>query len=183
MPLYTVMTQAGALGGEAKAKLAGELTTFHSEYAGVPKNWVHIVFQDYAPGASCHGSQDGRRIILVTPMMGNGMRIAQSRWPASARWINSSDLGRHQRRDIKACKVPLNARTKRSVIKLSWRNLLLTERDGRARLASAFRHVAFGFYTGWVIRDRVKPAAGLAMSASLIGRLGSSAFRQSTTTV
>src|ERR1700733_9481550 len=51
MPLYTVMTQVGALSGEAKAKLAGELTTFHSEYAGVPKNWVHIVFQDYAPGS------------------------------------------------------------------------------------------------------------------------------------
>jgi phenylpyruvate tautomerase PptA (4-oxalocrotonate tautomerase family) len=51
MPLYTVMTQAGALSGKAKAKLAGELTTFHSEYAGVPKNWVHIVFQDYAPGS------------------------------------------------------------------------------------------------------------------------------------
>jgi phenylpyruvate tautomerase PptA (4-oxalocrotonate tautomerase family) len=43
------MTQAGALSGEAKAKLAGELTMFHSEYAGVPKNWLHIVFQDYAP--------------------------------------------------------------------------------------------------------------------------------------
>jgi phenylpyruvate tautomerase PptA (4-oxalocrotonate tautomerase family) len=54
MPLYTVMTQAGVLSGEAKAKLAGELTTFHSEYAGVPKNWVHIVFQDYAPGKRLH---------------------------------------------------------------------------------------------------------------------------------
>jgi phenylpyruvate tautomerase PptA (4-oxalocrotonate tautomerase family) len=50
MPLYTVMTQAGALSGEAK--LAGELTAFHSEYAGVPKNWVHIIFQDYAPGSA-----------------------------------------------------------------------------------------------------------------------------------
>jgi phenylpyruvate tautomerase PptA (4-oxalocrotonate tautomerase family) len=51
MPLYTVTTQAGVLSGEAKAKLAGELTTFHSEYAGVPKNWVHVVFHDYAPGS------------------------------------------------------------------------------------------------------------------------------------
>jgi len=51
MPLYTVITQAGVLGGNAKAKLAGELTAFHSEYSGVPKNWVHIVFQDYAPGS------------------------------------------------------------------------------------------------------------------------------------
>jgi phenylpyruvate tautomerase PptA (4-oxalocrotonate tautomerase family) len=51
MPLYTVTTQAGVLSDEAKATLAGELTTLHSEYAGVPKNWVHIVFQDYAPGS------------------------------------------------------------------------------------------------------------------------------------
>jgi phenylpyruvate tautomerase PptA (4-oxalocrotonate tautomerase family) len=51
MPLYTVTTQAGVLSAEAKTTLAGELTTFHSEYAGVPRNWVHIVFQDYAPGS------------------------------------------------------------------------------------------------------------------------------------
>jgi phenylpyruvate tautomerase PptA (4-oxalocrotonate tautomerase family) len=50
MPLYTVITQAGVLSGKAKAKLAGDLTAFHTEYAGVPKNWVHVVFQDYAPG-------------------------------------------------------------------------------------------------------------------------------------
>jgi phenylpyruvate tautomerase PptA (4-oxalocrotonate tautomerase family) len=51
MPLYTVTTQAGLLSPEAKAGLAKELTTFHADYAGVPKNWVHIVFQDYAPGS------------------------------------------------------------------------------------------------------------------------------------
>jgi phenylpyruvate tautomerase PptA (4-oxalocrotonate tautomerase family) len=50
MPLYTVTTQAGVLSRDAKATLAGELTAFHSEYADVPKNWVHIVFQEYAPG-------------------------------------------------------------------------------------------------------------------------------------
>jgi phenylpyruvate tautomerase PptA (4-oxalocrotonate tautomerase family) len=51
MPLYTVTTQAGVLGSDAKARLAGELTTFHSDYAGVPTNWVHVVFHDYAPGS------------------------------------------------------------------------------------------------------------------------------------
>jgi phenylpyruvate tautomerase PptA (4-oxalocrotonate tautomerase family) len=51
MPLYTITTQAGVLSGSAKAKLAGELTAFHCEYARVPKNWVHVVFQDYAPGS------------------------------------------------------------------------------------------------------------------------------------
>src|SRR5580658_9890449 len=51
MPLYTVITQAGVLTGKAKAKLAGELTACHTEYAAVPRNWVHVVFQDYAPGS------------------------------------------------------------------------------------------------------------------------------------
>jgi len=51
MPLYTVTTQAGVLTAEAKVNLAGALTAFHTEYSGVPKNWVHIVFQDYAPGS------------------------------------------------------------------------------------------------------------------------------------
>ncbi len=50
MPLYTVTTQAGALTSAAKADLADKLTTLHARCAGVPKNWVHIIFQDYAPG-------------------------------------------------------------------------------------------------------------------------------------
>jgi phenylpyruvate tautomerase PptA (4-oxalocrotonate tautomerase family) len=50
MPLYTIITQEDVLNSEAKTRLATELTTLHSEYAGVPKNWVHVVFQDYAPG-------------------------------------------------------------------------------------------------------------------------------------
>ena len=51
MPLYTVTTQAGVLSGEAKARLADELATFHADYSGVPKGWVQVVFQDYAPGS------------------------------------------------------------------------------------------------------------------------------------
>lgn len=50
MPLYTVSTQSGALTGEAKATLAEELTALHCAYSGVPRNWVHVIFQEYAPG-------------------------------------------------------------------------------------------------------------------------------------
>jgi phenylpyruvate tautomerase PptA (4-oxalocrotonate tautomerase family) len=50
MPLYTLVTQKGTLDGLAKNRLAKQLTSFHSEYAGVPQNWVHIVFHDFAPG-------------------------------------------------------------------------------------------------------------------------------------
>ena len=50
MPLYTLVTQKGTLDQTAKASLAKQLTSFHSEYAGVPKNWVHVVFQDFQSG-------------------------------------------------------------------------------------------------------------------------------------
>lgn len=50
MPFYTISTQSGVLTGEAKAALAEELTAFHCAYSGVPRTWVHVIFQEYAPG-------------------------------------------------------------------------------------------------------------------------------------
>lgn len=50
MPLYTLTTQKGTLDRQAKGRLARQLTSFHAEYAGVPLNWVHVVFQDFQPG-------------------------------------------------------------------------------------------------------------------------------------
>jgi phenylpyruvate tautomerase PptA (4-oxalocrotonate tautomerase family) len=57
MPLYTITTQAGVLDSPAKAGLAEKLTAFHAEYAGVPRNWVHIVFYEYPIG---NGFTSGR---------------------------------------------------------------------------------------------------------------------------
>lgn len=51
MPLYTVTSQLGVLSDEAKRDLAAKLTRLHSEYAGVPPNWVHVVFHDYGAGS------------------------------------------------------------------------------------------------------------------------------------
>jgi phenylpyruvate tautomerase PptA (4-oxalocrotonate tautomerase family) len=51
MPLYTITTQVGVLDSPAKADFADKLTAFHAEYAGVPKNWVHIVFHEYPSGS------------------------------------------------------------------------------------------------------------------------------------
>ena len=50
MPLYTVSTQGGVLTDQTKLALAAELTVFHCAYAGVPRPWVHVIFQEYAPG-------------------------------------------------------------------------------------------------------------------------------------
>ena len=63
MPLYSVMTQSGTLTETAKADLAAKLTTMHSELANVPKNWVHIVFQDYAVGS---GFTAGKRAATAS---------------------------------------------------------------------------------------------------------------------
>jgi phenylpyruvate tautomerase PptA (4-oxalocrotonate tautomerase family) len=71
MPLYTVTTQAGVLGNEAKAKLADQLTSFHSEKAGVPKNWVHVVFQDYAVGSGLTAGLPAATVSL-TVIIRNG---------------------------------------------------------------------------------------------------------------
>jgi phenylpyruvate tautomerase PptA (4-oxalocrotonate tautomerase family) len=57
MPLYTVTTQSGVLSNEARSRLAEDLTAFHSDYAGVPRNWVHVVFHDYPAGS---GFTDGK---------------------------------------------------------------------------------------------------------------------------
>jgi phenylpyruvate tautomerase PptA (4-oxalocrotonate tautomerase family) len=51
MPLYTLTTQVGVLDDEAKSDLAVELTKLHSQYASVPENWVHVVFQEYGVGS------------------------------------------------------------------------------------------------------------------------------------
>lgn len=65
MPLYTIMTQQGVLDDTAKADLAGKLTAFHSEYAGVPKNWVHIVFRDYPAGSGFSAGHPSATVSLT----------------------------------------------------------------------------------------------------------------------
>jgi phenylpyruvate tautomerase PptA (4-oxalocrotonate tautomerase family) len=65
MPLYTVTTEAGTLCDDAKAKLASELTALHSEYAGVPKNWVHVVFHEYAVGGGFTGGESAATVALT----------------------------------------------------------------------------------------------------------------------
>ncbi|AXL50799.1 hypothetical protein DSC91_003168 [Paraburkholderia caffeinilytica] len=68
MPLYTLITQDGVLSSDAKARLAMELTILHSDYAGVPKNWVHVVFQDYAPGSGFTAGEPAATAALTLLM-------------------------------------------------------------------------------------------------------------------
>jgi phenylpyruvate tautomerase PptA (4-oxalocrotonate tautomerase family) len=65
MPLYTVTTQAGVLGTTAKANFAAQLTKFHSDYAGVPENWVHIIFHDYPVGSGFTEGEPAATAVLT----------------------------------------------------------------------------------------------------------------------
>jgi phenylpyruvate tautomerase PptA (4-oxalocrotonate tautomerase family) len=65
MPLYTITTQAGALDGPAKSDLAEKLTAFHAEYAGIPRNWVHIVFHEYPMGSGFTAGRNSSTAALT----------------------------------------------------------------------------------------------------------------------
>jgi phenylpyruvate tautomerase PptA (4-oxalocrotonate tautomerase family) len=65
MPLYTLTTQAGVLNSAAKADLAKKITDFHVEYAGVPKNWVHIVFHEYPVGSGFSAGKPSPTVSLT----------------------------------------------------------------------------------------------------------------------
>ena len=65
MPLYAVTTQCGVLSNDAKADLAAKLTAVHCELSGVPRNWVHIVFQDYAVGSGFTAGEPAATVALT----------------------------------------------------------------------------------------------------------------------
>jgi len=65
MPLYSFTSQVGTLDGAAKERLASQLTDLHAEYAGVPRNWVHIVFTDYPVGNGFTAGEPAPAIALT----------------------------------------------------------------------------------------------------------------------
>src|SRR5580704_13588485 len=65
MPLYTVSTESGVLTGEARAALAQDLTAFHCAYSGVPPAWVHVIFQEYAPGNAYTAGKTAAAVALT----------------------------------------------------------------------------------------------------------------------
>jgi phenylpyruvate tautomerase PptA (4-oxalocrotonate tautomerase family) len=72
MPLYTITLQAGTLSQDRKAVLAAAITDLHVEFSGVPADWVHVVFVDYAEG---NGFTAGR----VAPAVGLTLLIRTGR--------------------------------------------------------------------------------------------------------
>jgi phenylpyruvate tautomerase PptA (4-oxalocrotonate tautomerase family) len=65
VPLYTITTQTGVLGDKEKAALAEQLTETHCKFAGVPENWVHVVFHDYSAGSSFTAGKPSKTAALT----------------------------------------------------------------------------------------------------------------------
>jgi phenylpyruvate tautomerase PptA (4-oxalocrotonate tautomerase family) len=64
MPLYTAITQEGAVSGEIKAKIAEEITRIHTCVMRVPKNFVRVVFLSYPKGSGFTGGEQASTASL-----------------------------------------------------------------------------------------------------------------------
>ncbi len=85
MPLYTVVVQDGVLTPEAKSKFAEAITAFHVEYAGVPRSFVHIIFQTYTPGDGFTAG-DAAATAALTVLIRNGRSIEYKRGMLTKLW-------------------------------------------------------------------------------------------------
>lgn len=71
----------------------------HSEYAGVPKNWVHVVFQDYALGSGFTAGEPSATAAL-TLLMRSGRSPEYKRELIQRLWkLSSTLLKGHSNRD------------------------------------------------------------------------------------
>jgi phenylpyruvate tautomerase PptA (4-oxalocrotonate tautomerase family) len=64
MPLYTAMTQEGAVSNETKVKIAEEITRIHTSVMKVPKNFVRVVFLSYPKGSGFTGGSEAPTAAL-----------------------------------------------------------------------------------------------------------------------
>ena len=55
MPLYTAITEEGAVSVETRAKIAEEITRIHTAVMKVPKSFVRVVFLSYSKGSGFTG--------------------------------------------------------------------------------------------------------------------------------
>jgi phenylpyruvate tautomerase PptA (4-oxalocrotonate tautomerase family) len=85
VPLYTVTTQVGVLSNDTKADLAAQLTELHCELSGVPPNWVHVIFQDYAAGSGFTAGKPAAAAAL-TVLIRTGRSAAYKRGLLERLW-------------------------------------------------------------------------------------------------
>jgi phenylpyruvate tautomerase PptA (4-oxalocrotonate tautomerase family) len=64
MPQYTVITQERFLSGEAKSKIAEEITRIHTTVMKVPRSFVRVVFLAYPAGSGFTAGTEASTAVL-----------------------------------------------------------------------------------------------------------------------
>jgi phenylpyruvate tautomerase PptA (4-oxalocrotonate tautomerase family) len=65
MPLYTISTQEGVLTGDAKKRLAVEITEYHCKLTGLTKPFVKIIFDTFRAGDGFVGGEVNPAVVLT----------------------------------------------------------------------------------------------------------------------
>jgi phenylpyruvate tautomerase PptA (4-oxalocrotonate tautomerase family) len=64
VPLYTAISQEGSVSGQAKAKIAQEITRIHTTVMKVPRNIVRVVFLSYPKGSGYAAGEEAPTAAL-----------------------------------------------------------------------------------------------------------------------
>lgn len=85
MPLYTIMCARDLFDDAGRERLAVGITDLHSRMAGVPPEWVHVIFQEFPPN---HGFTAGRRadVVAMTLVIRDGRPSEYKRLMITALW-------------------------------------------------------------------------------------------------
>lgn len=65
MPLYKIVTPQGLLSSDAKARLAADISEFHSSMSGLDEAYTKIMFESFAPEDVFIGREPGPAVILT----------------------------------------------------------------------------------------------------------------------
>ena len=85
MPLYTVMTQDGALSAEQRDVIAAELVRIHTAAMNVPAHFVHSIFPTY-PRNHAYGAANHSPVASILGVIRAGhtseekMSLVQALW-------------------------------------------------------------------------------------------------------
>jgi phenylpyruvate tautomerase PptA (4-oxalocrotonate tautomerase family) len=64
MPLYTAIIEDSSVSNETKARIAEEVTRIHTSIMRVSRNFVHVIFSPYPPGAGYTACEKAPTVAL-----------------------------------------------------------------------------------------------------------------------
>jgi phenylpyruvate tautomerase PptA (4-oxalocrotonate tautomerase family) len=91
MPLYTVITQEGAVSDQTKARIASEITRIHSDVMKVPKTFVRAVFLSYPKGSGFTGGSEAPTAALNC-VLRNGHTLREKSTVLNQLWTMMQNL-------------------------------------------------------------------------------------------